>query len=122
MDRHFLYTNDGINYATDPEEEGCFKFKLKIDKMTNDYVCFNYNETDKKDNCLKFWGNQRNEWVDHPADQKRCKKYYCNPQDHNSPIIIFYYSIHIGRINYPYELVLIDERNNNNDVDAVASN
>ncbi len=127
-----LYTYDGINYESKPFQNNNDKYKLKLDKVdknTNKYLCFNYNEDNNEDKCLSFWSGVRNEWADHPPDQKRYKKRPYNfisynqydnnyPMD-NQPFTIEYYSIHC---NAPFDLVLYDERFRiENDDEIVAS-
>lgn len=124
MEQHFLYTNDGINYETKPDAELKFKLKLnKVDKNTNKYVCFNYDEDNNEDKCLSYWFNLGNEWVDHPPDRLRYKKHpYGTLIDYhidNQPFRIEYYSIHCMS---PFDLVLFDERFRIDNQEIVASN
>jgi len=125
----FLYTYDGINYESqhkNPNE----KFRLKVDRTTNQYLFFNHNDDNNKDKCLSYWSKSDNKWFDHPPVQKKYKKKPCDfprwgvidnnyPID-NQPFRIEYYSIHRkGSI----DLHLYDERfrihNNNNEENIV---
>lgn len=115
-----LYTTDNKNFKT--KNDALYNFTLKIDRITEDYVIFNYSDLheDLKNNCLKYFISRTNEWVDHPPDRKRYKIIGRGAFGNGYFIEIDYHSIHIGRINEPYYITLIFENSDNSD-EIVAS-
>lgn len=111
-----LYTTDNKTFKTD----ALYTFTLEIDRITEDYVIFNYSSLheDLKNNCLKYFSPVRNEWVDHPPDRKRYKIIGRGAFGNGYFIEIDYHSIHIGRINEPYYITLIFDNDDNNEIVA----
>ena len=113
-----LYTTDNKNFKT--KTDALDTFTLKIDRVSCDYVMFNYSSLheDLKNNCLKYYISRTNEWVDHPPDRKRYKIMGRGMINGYCFIEIDYHSIHIGRINEPFYITLIFGNDDNDEIVA----
>jgi hypothetical protein len=112
MDKKNFYS---LNGRLPPNFKGD-KVKITIDKITNNFVVLNYNETDKKNNCFKYW--YRNEIINRPPNKRRYK-IICKGFGYIEGIRYDFYTIKYSSISYKTEKIHLCVKNNSHNNDNI---